>query len=67
VNGMNKILGTTIHFIDLFVLYTSEGSRRTDAVRTLYGCNSLGNGNCSLELSITEGTCPFVVLTAYTN
>jgi hypothetical protein len=30
---MNSDLGTTLCFIDLFGLYTSEGSRRTDIVR----------------------------------
>ena len=34
VNGMNKDLETIVCFIDLFELYTSEGSRRMDAVRT---------------------------------
>ena len=34
VDGMNNDLGTTIAFINLLDIYTSEGSRCTDIVRT---------------------------------
>ena len=48
--------GTTIAFIDLLDIYTSEGSRCMDVVRTSYGhdcsgkltANLISNPNCLL-------------------
>jgi hypothetical protein len=62
VNVMNSDLGTTMCFIDLFILYTSEESCRTDVVRT----RQLGNRQLFTGTVYYEGTCSFVVLTTNT-